>query len=165
MRPLNPLWYLGALILVLGSWMASAVIAAGAWDSIEQAQVSTGLTDVYAAEMSVAVYAVEPADDVTCTATDDDGTDHQVRPASTDIEVRQDGQSWTFVGLLYDAPEVVSIACSPAEGTYGVAVVDGFERGNIAIGTAIAGTLLGVGLAIWTYYARRAIRREEKGHD
>lgn len=163
MRPLNPLWYLAALIAVLGSWMASAVIASGAWDSVEEATISTHLDDIHAAELSVAVYAVNPAEDVTCIATHDDGTEHEVREASTPIEVRQNNVTWTFVGLHYDAPEIVSVACTPADGTYGVAVVDGFERGTTAIATAVVGTLVGVGLAIWTFYARRGIRRDEKG--
>lgn len=160
MRPTNALWYLAAFATVLGSWMASAVVAAGAWTSVEEASLSTELDQVETGQMSVAVYALDPADDVTCTATDPSGAEHEVREASLDLTVEHEGRTWTFVGLHYDAEPVVSIACTPAEGSYGVAVVDGFERGSTAIGVAVVGTLLGIGLAFWTWWARRSRRRD-----
>ena len=61
----------------------------------------------------------------------------------------------------------MDIRCTPADdrsdnATYAFSTVEGFtDRANIGNGIAIIATALGIGLAIWTFIARRRRLHQE----
>jgi hypothetical protein len=164
----SPLWYLAAVLLVLGGAMAGVVVAAGAWDEIREANVQPVTERVDASSGTLAVYTDIVQDDrgVRCTAT---GPGKKAEPtpiprATIDIAVDDDGNVWHLIGLLKDGAKDVALACAPDDdksdtASYGYAVVDGASRTNTGEGIAVLGTAAGLALAVYTFFCRSRRQR------
>lgn len=164
MRPANPWWYFLALCITLGSVVVAFFIAHDVWGSIEDAVVTEQMHGIDASGQSLAVFVVNPADDIECIVTDQNGNQHDVRPVLVNdqlppIVIQSGGREWEYFGLHAEGRQGQSVECTPADGIYGTAVVAGFDKVNIAAGIVAIGTLVGLGLAIWTYFVRRDLRR------
>ncbi|MGH3458146.1 hypothetical protein [Aeromicrobium sp.] len=137
-------------------------VAAGAWDTVRDAGITSSSGPVDAAGQSVAVFTdvVQPERRVTCESRI--GEDKKpVPPASLDLVVDDDGNQWHLIGFERNGLDDMAITCKPRDkgsdnATYAYSTVDGFneraKNGNII---AIVGTVLGIGLAICTFIARR----------
>ncbi|AXT86591.1 hypothetical protein C6I20_16400 [Aeromicrobium sp. A1-2] len=168
MRPTNPLWYLAAFVVALGSVMIGTVVAASAWDPVREVTVSPTTTRADAADGSVAVFTdiVQPDRSVGCRATTPGKKKVPVPDAALDITVDNDGNQWHLVGLLSDGSNGLKIQCSPEDkrvdnATYGFAVVSGFQsRANTGNGIGVLGVAVGAVFAGYIFYSRRQSRKE-----
>jgi len=166
-RPVNPLWYLAALLLALGGWVGATVVAAGAWDGVRAADVKPLSGKISAENRTVAVFTdiQQPERQISCRATEgknDKPTD--VPAAGLDITVTSDGGEWHLIGLLPDAPPSMTLACTPLDkrvdnASYAYAAVDGFGRANTGRGIAALAAAVGAALAIWTFISRRRAKQ------
>jgi len=144
------------------------VVAAGAWDTVRDAPVAAVNKPLDAGDQSVAVFTdvVQPERRVTCAQTTeaDRKADKKPKPipvASLELVITDDGNEWHLIGFEPDGRNDMTIRCTPADkgsdnATYAFSTVDGFtSRANTGNGIAIIATALGIGLAIWTFIARR----------
>ncbi|MGA9100962.1 hypothetical protein [Aeromicrobium sp.] len=143
-------------------------MAAGAWDSVREAPIAAVTRPLDAGGLSVAVFTdvIQPERRVTCTQTTEAAKKAKREPkpipaASLELVVNDDGNEWHLIGFEPNGHDTMSIRCTPADkrpdnATYAFSTVDGFtERANNGNGIAIIGTVLGIGLALWTFIARR----------
>jgi hypothetical protein len=143
-------------------------VAAGAWDSVREAPIAAVTRPLDAGGLSVAVFTdvIQPERRVTCTQTTEAAKKAKQEPkpipaASLELVVNDDGNEWHLIGFEPKGHDTMSIRCTPADkrpdnATYAFSTVDGFtERANNGNGIAIIGTVLGIGLALWTFIARR----------
>lgn len=150
------------------------IVAAGAWDSVREAPVAVVDQPLDAGGQSVAVFTdvVQPERRVTCAQTTaaDRKADKKPEPipaASLEIVVTGDGNEWHLIGFEPNGRNDMAIRCTPADkrsdnATYAFSTVDGFtSRANTGNGIAIIATALGIGLAIWTFIARRRRLHQE----
>jgi hypothetical protein len=148
-------------------------VAAGAWDSVRAAGITSNNQPVDANNRSVAVFTdvVQPDRRVTCTQTTEaakraEKEPKPIPPASLELVVEDDGNEWHLIGFQSDGRNDMTIRCTPADkradnATYAYSVVEGFRtRANTGNGIAILGTTLGIALAIWTFIARRMDNQE-----
>lgn len=165
MKVTSPFGYLAALLLVLGGWVLATVVAAGAWDTVRDATlVPVTQERADAAGSSVAVFTdiAQPALDVGCTATPEDGDPVAIDEAAIDVVVDADGTEWQLIGLLPEGFDGLEVRCAPADdrvdnATYSYAVVDGFaSRGERGQAIATTGLVAGLALAGWTFWCRRS---------
>jgi hypothetical protein len=146
----------------------ATVVAAGAWDAVREAPVAVVDRPLDAGGKSVAVFTdvVQPERKVTCSHTTeaDRKAKKEPRPipeASLELVVTDDGSEWHLLAFEPDGRNDMDVRCAPADkrsdnATYAFATVDGFtSRANTGNGIAIITTVLGIGLAIWTFIARR----------
>ena len=154
--------------------MAGAVVAAGAWDSVRDAAITSANQPIDANNRSVAVFTdvVQPDRRVTCRATTEADRKAKREPtefpsAPLDLVVNDDGNEWHLIGFMLEGRNDMTIQCTPADkradnATYGYSVVDGFMR-RATIGNGIGWLALGAAgvLAIWTFIARRRKRHQE----
>jgi hypothetical protein len=170
-KPTSPLWYLAALTIALLAWIVGTAVAAGAWDAVRAAPIAAINKPLDASGRSVAVFTdvVQPERRVSCTQTTEAAkrarkTQREPEPvpaASLELVVNDDGNEWHLIGFEPNGRDDLSIRCRPADkradnATYAFATVDGFtDRANTGNGIAILGTAMGVGLALWTFIARR----------
>jgi hypothetical protein len=161
-------------MLALTGWVVAMVVAAGAWDAVRDAPVAAVNRPLDASGLSVAVFTdvVQPERQVTCTQTTDADrkADKEPKPipaASLEIVVTDDGNEWHLIGFEPDGRDDMAIRCTPVDkasdnATYAFSTVDGFtSRANTGNGIAIIATALGIGLAIWTFIARRRRLHQE----
>lgn len=157
----------------MGAWIVAVVVAAGAWDSVREAPVTAITRPLNAGGLSVAVFTdvVQPERRITCTQTTEAAKKAEKEPkpipaASLDLVVLDDGNEWHLIGFEADGRNDMDIRCTPDDkrsdnATYAFSTVDGFtERANTGNGIAIIGTVVGIGLALWTFIARRRHRLE-----
>jgi len=150
------------------------VVAAGAWDSVRDAPVAAVNRPLDAGGQSVAVFTdvVQPERRVTCTQTTDADRKADKKPkpipaASLEIVVTDDGNEWHLIGFEPDGRNDMAISCTPADkasdnATYAFSTVDGFtSRASTGDGIARIATVLGIGLAVWTFIARRRRLHQE----
>ncbi len=175
MRPRSPLWYLAALFLALGAWVIGAVVAAGAWDIVRDAGVSSSTAPVDAEDKSVAIFTdvLQPERRVTCRYTvapvQKGAKPTAIEPAPIDLTIADDGTEWYLIGFVLDGKDQMSVTCAPRDkrtdnASYAVSAVEGFsQRANVGNGIAILGTVAGIALAIWTFINRR--RRLQEADD
>jgi hypothetical protein len=143
-------------------------VAAGAWDSVREAPIAAVTRPLDAGGLSVAVFTdvIQPERRVTCTQTTEAAKKAKKKPkpipaASLELVVNDDGNEWHLIGFEPQGHDTMRIRCTPADkrpdnATYAFSTVDGFtERANNGNGIAIIGTVLGIGLALWTFIARR----------
>jgi len=167
-KPTSPLWYLAAFGIALGSWVLAIVVAAGAWQPVRDATVTSTSKPVDATGQSLAVFTdiVQPDRKVTCRATGPDKKVTEIPKASLEITVDNNGNAWHLIGMLNEGSKGLKVTCTPRDrrvddATYGYATVTGFEsRANTGKGIAILGSTLGAGLAAFTFYTRRQRRIE-----
>lgn len=122
---------------------------------------------------SVAVFTdvVQPERKVACQAGDAANTKKEpvtIPAASLELVVSADGNEWHLIGFEAEGRNGMDIRCTPQDkrsdnATYAYSLVDGFtDRANAGNGIAMIATALGIGLAIWTFIARR--RHQESDH-
>ena len=152
----------------------ATVVAAGAWDAVREAPVAAVNQPLDATNKSVAMFTdvLQPERRVTCEQTTeaDRKAKKEPRPipaASLELVVADDGNEWHLIGFEPDGRNDMAIRCTPADkgsdnATYAFSTVDGFtSRANTGNGIAIIGTAVGIGLAIWTFIARRRRLHQE----
>ena len=168
MRPVNPLWYLAALTIALLGWIVGTAVAAGAWDAVREAPIGPFNGPLEASGYSVAVFTdvVQPERRVSCTETTEPARKSKQDPepvpaASLELVVQDDGNEWHLIGFEPNGRDQMIVRCSPADkradnATYAFSAVQGWkDRANTGNGIAILGTAFGIGLALWTFIARR----------
>jgi hypothetical protein len=170
-RLVSPLWYLAALLVVLGGWMAGTVVAAGAWDRVREAPLQNVTERVDAKGASIAVFTDvrQPERDVTCTATTatKGAKPVDVPDAPLDLSVADDGSTWYLIGFEPEGRDGVAVRCTPKDrqadsASYRVAVAEGvLDRASAGNGVAWILTAVGVALAIATWWSRRKNAQED----
>jgi hypothetical protein len=161
-------------MLALTGWVVATVVAAGAWDEVRDAPVTVVDRPLDAGGQSVAVFtdAVQPERKVICAHTTEADRKAKKKPtpirkASLELVVTDDGNEWHLIGFEPDGRNDMTIRCAPTDkrsdnATYAFSTVDGFtSRANTGNGIAIIATALGIGLAIWTFIARRRRLHQE----
>lgn len=150
------------------------MVAAGAWDAVRAAPVAAVNQPLDASGQSVAVFTdvVQPERKIACSQTTEADRKAEKRPkpipaASLELVVTDDGNEWHLIAFEPDGRNDMAIRCTPSDkrsdnATYAFSTVDGFTtRANTGNGIAIIGTALGIGLAIWTFIARRRRLHQE----
>jgi hypothetical protein len=170
-RLTSPLWYLAAFLLAIGGWMASAVVAAGAWDHVRDAtlQPLTERVDAKGSSLAVFTDVRQPERDVTCT-TSGRGRGAEPDPvadAPIDLSVPRDGSTWYLIAFEQESRDQLEVRCRPGDeaadaATYRVAVADGFlDRTSNAAGIAWIAAAAAVVLAAATWWTRRKRSQED----
>jgi hypothetical protein len=171
-RPTNPLWYLAALLIALGSTMVAAAVGATAFDPIRDATVVPITERVDASGSTLAVYTdiVQADRDISCRGRFGDDDRGRVVIPSTDLEIgaQGDGTRWTLIAILEDGRDDLRIVCTPADkrvdnASYGYATVTGYASArNNGKGIATLGVTVGAALAAWVFWCRRSARRSRR---
>lgn len=171
MRLTNPLWYLAALFVVLGGWMAGTIVAAGSWDHVRDATLESVTEPVDAGSGSLAVFTDvrQPERDVTCTATPPgkDAEPVELEPAPIDLSVPRDGSTWYLVAFERESADELAVRCTPKDraadaATYRVAVAEGFtDRARLGAGVTWIAVTAGIVLALCTWWSRRKKHQED----
>ncbi len=145
-------------------------MAAGAWDTVRSAGITSGSGPLQASGSSVAVFTDvrQPERRITCEATVEGARKpRQIPPASLDLVLDDDGNEWFLLAFEPKGRDGMSIDCAPQDqradnATYAFTVVQGWEdRAYTGNTISIVGTFAGIALAIWTFVARR--RRTRQG--
>lgn len=170
MRLTNPLWYLAAFILALGSAMAATAVAASAFDPVRDAAVTPVTERVDGRGTTLAVYTDLVQDDRTISCRGRYGEADRGRVVipdkGIDVTAEGDGTTWHLIGLLEQGRDGLRIVCTPDDdrvdnAAYGYALVSGYgSRVNNGRGIAYIGVAVAVVLAAWIYWCRRQARRE-----
>ncbi|MGA8986949.1 hypothetical protein [Aeromicrobium sp.] len=168
MRPTNPLWYLAAFVVALGSVMIGTVVAASAWEPVRNATVLPTTARADAAGQSVAVFTdiLQPERAVTCRATTPTKKRRAIPAAALEITVDDDGNQWHLIGLLNKGSNGLKISCEPRDdradnASYGYALISGFDsRANTGNGIGAIGVGAGALFAGYVFYIRRKYRKE-----
>jgi hypothetical protein len=169
-RPTNPLWYLAAFLLAIGSTMAATAVAASAFDPVRDATVTPVTERVDAKGSTLAIYTDLVQDERTISCRGRYGKDDRGRvviPAENiDVTAQGDGTTWHLIGLLEDGRDGLRIVCTPVDkrvdnAAYGYATVTGYRSAvNNGAGIAYIGVAVAAVLAAWIFWCRRAARRE-----
>lgn len=169
MRLTNPLWYLAAFLLALGSAMAGTAVAATAFDPVRNATVIATSERVDAAGKTLAVFTNdEEHGDIRCRAQGRDKKRIEIPQKLVGVTAKNQGETWYLIAVLPDGKDDLKVSCSPTGSRpdtagYAHAAVSGYTSAatngrGIAILGATAGALLG-GLVYWS---RRNQKREAK---
>lgn len=166
MKRTSPIWYLVALLLVLGGWVAAAAIAATAWDDLKQAtvaEIDPG-KKIAVTDNGVAFFTdIQQERDVSCTSKP--AKDLVIKQRPLDIEAQGDGRTWHLLSVTKDAkPGSYSVSCAPDDkgadtANYGYAELPDFRSATIGNGVGSMATLAAAILAGWTYWGRRTERK------
>ncbi|MCW2831402.1 MAG: hypothetical protein JWP31_2094 [Aeromicrobium sp.] len=168
MRLTNPLWYLAAFLIAIGSAMAAAAVAASAFDPVREATVTPVSERADASGKSLAVFTdiVQDDRDVTCQGRGRDKRRVEIPDKGVDITTESDGTRWHLIGLLEEGRNGLRVVCRPADkridnAAYGYATVDGYSSAiTNGKGIVILGMTGGAGLGAYTFWCRRSARRE-----
>jgi hypothetical protein len=168
-RLTNPLWYLAAFLLAIGSAIAATAVAASAFDPVRDATVTPITERVDAAGTTLAIYTDNLQRDRTINCRGRYGPDDagrvEIPDKGVDVVADGDGNRWHLIGLLDNGRDGLRIVCTPDDkrddsAIYGYATVTGYEsavtngRGIAYIGVAVAVVLAG-----WIWWSRRQARR------
>jgi len=166
----SPFGYLVGVLVVLTGWVAATMIAAGAWEPVQEANVTpTTEKNADAAGHTLAVYTdiPQPERTIVCTADGPEKDRSTTLPAAKiDVVTEVDGTEWHLVALWPEGRDDVKVACTPKDrkidnATYSYAVLDGFtSRGQTAQIVAFAGLFAGAAVAGGTYWTRRRMKQE-----
>ncbi|MEJ7634939.1 hypothetical protein [Aeromicrobium sp.] len=168
MKPINPLWYLAAFLVALGSTMVGTAVAASGWDPVREVTVTPTTVRADSQGKSLAVFTdiVQPDRDVTCRATGRDKKSVEIPPAKLDITVDNEGNQWHLIGLLGKGTNDVKVRCVPQDkradnASYAFATVTGFDsRTNTGNGIGVIGLATGAVFAGYVFHCRRQHRKE-----
>lgn len=165
-RLTNPLWYLAAFILALGSAVVGTAVAASAFDPVKQASVTSTQTRADAAGTSLAVFTNdEEHDDVACRARDRKKNLIDIPAKSVGVKTQYQGETWYLIAMLKDGRDGLKISCKPTNkrpdtAGYAYATIDGYaSAANNGRGVAILGGAVGALLGGYVYWCRRAKKR------
>ena len=145
-------------------------MAAGAWDTVRDAGVTNTSNPIEASGYSVAVFTdvKQPERKITCSyKAGDSKKSTLIKPASIDLVVNDDGNEWHLIGFEPRGRDEMRISCTPSDkradnATYAFTAVQGWEdRAYAGNAISIVGTFTGIGLAIWTFIARRRRLHQE----
>jgi hypothetical protein len=171
-RPTNPLWYLAALLIALGSTVAGAAVAATAFDPVRDATVTPITERVDAQGSTLAVYTdiVQDDRDIACRGRygAKDAGRVEIPDQGVEITALGDGTRWTLIGLLPDGRDGLRIVCTPADkrvdnASYGYATVTGYaSAARNGKGLSSIGIAAGAVLAGWVFWCRRSARRARR---
>lgn len=171
-RLTNPLWYLAALFLALGSAMAGTAVAASAFGPVRDATVTPITERIDASGATLAVYTdlVQPERVISCRGRYGEADKGRIviPDKGIDVTAAGDGTTWHLIGLLEQGREGLRVVCTPDDdrvdnAIYGYATVTGYTsavnngKGVASIGVGVAAVLAG-----WIYWCRRKQRREKK---
>lgn len=172
MRLTNPLWYLLALVIALGSTMAAVAVAASAFDPVRDARVAPITERVDAKGATLAVYTdiVQEDRDIACRGRygKKDKGRIEIPDKGVEITAQGDGIRWTLIGLLEEGRDDLRIVCTPADrrvdnASYGYATVTGYtSKVDNGRGISSMGLAAGVALAGWVFWCRRSARKTAK---
>ncbi|MCL3816974.1 hypothetical protein [Aeromicrobium wangtongii] len=170
MRLTNPLWYLAAFLLAIGSAMAATAVAASAFDPVRDARVTPATERVDAKGATLAIYTdiVQVDRDILCRGRygDKDKGRIEIPDKGVDVTADSDGTRWHLIGLLEQGRDGLRIVCTPTDkrtdnASYGYATVTGYSsRVNNGRGIAYIGIAAGAVLAGWIFWCRRQARRD-----
>jgi len=169
-RLTNPLWYLVAFTLAIGTLMAAAAVAASAFDPIRDATVVPITERVDAQGTTLAVYTDIVQDNRTISCRGRYGADDKGRVPIPNkgvaITAQGDGTRWTLIGLLEKGRDGLRIVCTPDDkrvdnASYGYATVTGYQSTvNNGRGIGYLGVTAAAVLAGWVFWCRREARRD-----
>jgi hypothetical protein len=171
-RLTNPLWYLAAFLLAIGSAMAATAVAASAFDSVRDATVTPVTERIDAKGSTLAVYTdlVQPDRDISCRGRYGEGDRGRIviPGKGVDVTAQGDGTTWHLIGLLERGRDGLRIVCTPTDkrvdnAAYGYATVTGYDSAvNNGKGIASIGAAAGVVLGAWVFWCRRRARRDAR---
>jgi hypothetical protein len=171
-RLTNPLWYLAAFLIAIGSAMAGTAVAASAFDPVRDATVTPVTERVDARGTTLAIYTdlVQDGRDISCRGRYGEGDRGRVVIPSkgVDVTAQGDGTKWHLIGLLEEGRDGLRIVCTPADrrvdnAAYGYATVTGYGSAvNNGRGVASMGAAVGVVLGAWVFWCRRRARRDAR---
>jgi hypothetical protein len=172
-RLTNPLWYLAAFLLAIGSAMAATAVAASAFDPVRDATVTPVAERVDAAGASLAIYTDLVQDDrqISCRGRYGEADRGRVviPDKGIDVTAHGDGTTWHLIGLLENGRDGLRIVCTPADkrvdnAAYGYATVTGYSTAvNNGKGVAYLGVAAAALLAAWIFWCRRQARQALRG--
>lgn len=164
----SPIFYLAALLIFLGGWIAAVIIAAGDFAQLERANVQPlDSAQLGTDPARIAVFIDGPSTDgpsskdtIDCTSRAPGREPVDIRPVKAPIQTTSPGTTWHLLGITVelDNPADTVIACTAADGDdrqYGVAPAPEFRGAAIGNGIGILATAVSAILAIWTYRRRR----------
>lgn len=172
MRLTNPLWYLAAFLLAIGSAMAGTAVAASAFDPVRDATVTPITERVDAKGATLAIYTdiVQTERDILCRGrygAEDRGR-VVIPDKGVDVTAQGDGTRWHLIALLEDGRDDLRIVCTPQDkrvdnASYGYATVTGYgSRVNNGRGIAYLGVAISAVLAGWIFWCRRQARAQAR---
>lgn len=166
-RLTNPLWYLAAFILALGSAMVGTAVAATAFDPVREARVTATSERVDAGGKSLAVFTNdEEHGDIACRARDRAKNRIEIPQKLVGVTTRSEGETWYLIAMLEDGRDDLKISCSPTNkrpdtAGYAYATVTGYaSAANNGRGIAILGASAGAVLGGYVYWSRRARKKQ-----
>lgn len=172
MRLTNPLWYLAAFVIAVGSAMAATAVAASAFDPVREAVVTPVTERVDARGTTLAIYTDLVQEDRVITCRGRYGQADRGRVVipdkGVDVTAEGDGTTWHLIGLLEEGRDGLRIVCTPDDdrvdnAAYGYATVTGYgSTVNNGRGIAYIGVAVAVVLAGWIFWCRRQARRLER---
>ena len=171
-RLTNPLWYLAAFLLAIGSAMAATAVAASALDPVRDATVTPVTERVDAQGATLAIYTDLVQDDREISCRGRYGQDDRGRVVipdkGIDVTAQGDGTTWHLIGLLEDGRDGLRIVCTPVDkrvdnAAYGYATVTGYASTvNNGRGIAYIGVAVAAAFAAWVFWCRRVARRARR---
>jgi hypothetical protein len=171
-RLTNPLWYLAAFLLAIGSTMAATAVAASALDPVRDATVTPITERVDAKGSTLAIYTdlVQDGREISCRGRygPDDRGRVVIPDKGIDVTAHGDGTTWHLIGLLENGRDGLRIVCTPVDkrvdnAAYGYATVTGYASTvNNGRGIAYIGVAVAAAFAAWVFWCRRVARRARK---
>ncbi len=166
MKQTNAMWYLVALFLVLGGWVAAAAIAAGDWEDLKHADVTpiNSGKKIDVSEKGVAFFTDFKQDrKVSCRSTPVKAL--EIKEATFDLQTESGDRIWHMIGTARDPkPGAYDVACTPRDkasdtATYGFAVLPDSDSTSTGLGVSSIATAAGLILTAWCWWGRRTQRK------
>lgn len=154
----NPMFYLAALLIFLGAWVAGFIIAAGDWNQIDSREIRTLNPNdpIDVGDDGIALFTnTADTNQATCREADDR---LKLESPGFDLATERGDTTWHLLTVSRDAePGTYRIDCAPrgTNARYGHTALPDFRGATIGNGVGSVGTLVAVILAIWTYVRRR----------
>lgn len=167
MRLTNPLWYLAAFLLALGSAMIGTAVAATAFNPVRNATVTSVSERADSAGKSLAIFTNdEEHKDVVCHARDRKKQRVELPQKLVGVKATDHGETWYLIALLAEGQDGLKIGCAPTTSRpdtagYAFAAVTGYSSAATnGRGIAILGASAGLLLGGFVYWSRRSHKRE-----
>lgn len=163
MKRTSTIWYLIALLLFLGGWMAATPILAAPWQDLKTASVTNfeGGKKIDVTDRGLAIFTdFEQERDVMCRSNPAKAL--TIQGARLDLVNDGGDRKWYLLSTTVDAkPGSYAVACTPKDqaldtADYGYAELPSWsaeKRNGLGIGI-LASTAAAI-LAAWTYRGRR----------
>lgn len=164
MKQTSPVFYLAALLILLGGWITAVILAAGDFAKLERADVQPLAVAQLSSEPGrIAVFAdIAPAGrSITCTSDSAGSEPTDIRPVKAPAQATSGGTTWYLLGITAEVadPSQTVIECTAKDGaeeaTYGLALAPDFRGAAIGNGIGILATAVSAILAFWIYRRRR----------